>query len=616
MTSDLTESASPYLRAHAGQPVAWFAWGEDAFAEARRRDIPVMVSIGYATCHWCHVMSAESFSDPSTGALLNDTLIAIKVDREEHPEVDAVFLSAAAAFTPHLGWPLTVFTTPEGQPFFAGTHWPREARGGLPAFADVVRAVGEAWAERREAVLDTSRSLQGALRAAAAEAAAATGELSASALAPLAHRILAREDTVHGGFAAADADARTPKFPTVPVLRFLQSAALADALPEAAAFAARTIEVMASSPLRDEDGGFFRYATRRDWSEPHYERMLTDNAGLLLASLDAGRADVAEGIARFLLDALLLDGGGFAAAQDSESVIDGARSEGGYYRRPLAGRSALAAPSVDAKLVTAWNGLAIEALATAGARLGRSDLIAAAARAADAVAEANLAPDGTLRRASLDEITSSAPAVLEDYGGYAGGLLALAAATGELAYAVEARRLVDLCLDGTGAVRVPGGRDPVLARLGAPEVDDADTDRPSGEAAFAAAAATLWELGADERYRETARRLVAARAPRAIGEPFAHGAILRVAARLSRPPRQIVVVAASTDDPLVLAAHERGADTIVRVAATDAEAWAAAGFSLFEGRTSPDGRSTAYVCEGFVCLLPTHDAATLSISPR
>lgn len=611
MASELSRAASPYLRQHADQPVAWHAWGEAAFAEARRRDVPVMVSIGYATCHWCHVMAAESFSDPEIAARLEQTMVSVKVDREEHPEVDAVFLAAAAAFTAHLGWPLTVFTTPEGRPFFAGTYWPPVARGSLPGFADVIDAVDRAWRERREAVVETSAALQDALEAAARERGGAALDAawpSDRVRAQLAARIAAREDREFGGFAPAGADAATPKFPVWPQLRFLQTE------PEegSAALASRTLDRMARSPLRDADGGFFRYATRRDWSVPHYERMLTDNAGLIQVALAAGRADIASAVAAFLIDTLQLPSGGFAAAQDSESWIDGERSDGGFYLRPLDERRTLEAPRIDEKLVTGWNGLAIGALAAAGARLERPDLIDAAVRAALAVEQSNVAEDGTLRRASLDEILSRAPATLEDYGALAQGLAALAMATGRVAYAVEARRLVDLCGPASEHPVVPGGRDPVLASLGAPEIDDADTDRPSGEAALAEAAVTLWRLGAGERYRQRARTIVSARAARAVEDPFSHAAVLRVAWLVESAGRQIVVIADRDDDPLARAARATGAAVVVRVTETEAAAWSQAGFSLFTGRIASDGRPTAYDCREFVCRLPVHDATAFS----
>ncbi len=611
MSSRLAASASPYLRAHAGQPVAWYPWGEAAFAQARRRDVPVLVSIGYATCHWCHVMSAESFSDAETAALMNETLVAIKVDREEHPEVDAVMMAAAAAFTPQLGWPLSVFTTPEGRPFFAGTYWPARARAGVAAFRDVLHAVSEAWAERREAVAETSASLHRALVAAAVASPAAPETPSLDALAGIAGVIVAAEDAAYGGFAAASAPLETPKFPTVPVLRLLQAPGLDAVRPEAAAVAARALDAMVRGELRDPvDGGFFRYATRRDWTVPHYERMLTDNAGLIEVALDAGRHDVAADAARFLVDTLQLPGGGFAAAQDSESIVAGERNEGGFYRAAAEERAMLPAPALDGKVVTAGNGAAIAALAAAGTRLDAPELHAAARRAVDALQEAHIDDDGLLRRASLDEIPSAAPATLADYGADAGGLLALATATGELAYAREAQRLVDLCLTPDG-VRAPGGRDPVLARLGAPPSDDADIDRPGDSSALAAAALSLWDLGAGERYRTAAEAVVRARWSRASAEPFAHGALLEVAVRLARAPRQVVVIAATADDPLAIAARGLRADTVIRLDADGATRWAAAGFGLLAGREARGGLATAYDCAGFVCRLPVSDPALL-----
>ena len=612
MSSRLRASASPYLRAHADQPADWYPWGDAAFDEARRRGVPVFVSIGYSTCHWCHVMSTESFADPETAALLNRELVAIKVDREEHPEVDAVMLAAASAFTPNLGWPLSVFTTPEGRPFYAGTYWPAQARGGLPAFRDVIRAVVAAWTERRDEVGDTSRRLHDALLAAGAPAPSGPGLPTPADLAGIVDTMAAAEDSRYGGFAADDAPLSTPKFPTVPVLRFLQSPLFDTLRPDASALAARTFDAMAASPLRDPvDGGFFRYATRRDWTHPHYERMLPDNAGLIEVARDADRPAAAAAIAGFLIDTLQTPTGAFAAAQDSESIVAGERQEGAYYLADERARAGMAAPAIDGKVITAWNGLAVAALAGAGARFALPDLTAAARRAVDALEESNLDDAGMLRRASLDEIVSAAPATLEDYGDLAEGLLVLATATGELAYAREARRLIDLCLPGGAGFAAPGGRDRVLDRLGAPSVDDADIDRPGGSSAIAGAALSLWELGAGEVYRDAAERVVRARIDRARIEPFAHGALLRVAARLLHPPRQIVVVSERMDDELARAARTERADTVVVLDPLSARRWADAGFTLMEDRVLREGRATAYDCRGFSCRLPVHDAAAL-----
>ncbi|MBW9093422.1 thioredoxin domain-containing protein [Microbacterium jejuense] len=624
MNPRLADATSPYLRAHAGNPVAWYPWGEEAFAEARRRDVPVMVSIGYSTCHWCHVMARESFEDAATAtaADLDAGFVAVKVDREEHPEVDAAYMAAASAFTPNLGWPLTVFVTPEGRPFYAGTYFPPTPRAGIPAFRQVLAAVTEAWTERRGEIDQTADAIADAL----AQARSAVGERprrtpDRGELQGAARALAAREDPRHGGF--GDPAAPAPKFPIATALRFLQTPVVREGAPEASAVADRALTAMADSPLRDPvEGGFFRYATRPDWTVPHYERMLTDNAQLLDVALDATppRPDVVRGIAAFLIDVLQQPGGGFGAAQDSESWIDGARSEGGYYGRDAGGRAGLEPPAVDGKVVTGWNGLAIGALARAGTRFGEPAWIEAARWAADAVLQANVTADGRLVRASLDEVASRSPGTPADYGQLAGGLAALAVATGEVAYAVRARELVDACFaaaaDADADPVTPGGGDPVLAQqgIGAPDAAS-DGDEPSGPAALAAAAAALWLLGADDgadgAYRERAEALVARHAPAALAQPIAYGALLRVAAALAVAPRQIVVVTPDTEADIATAARGIPADVVAVVTPEQAHAWVTAGFGLFADKGLREGRPTAYDCRDFACRLPVTDPADL-----
>lgn len=624
MNRRLAEATSPYLRSHADNPVPWFAWGEAAFAEARERDVPVMVSIGYSTCHWCHVMARESFEDPATAADLADGFVSVKVDREEHPEVDAAYMAAAAAFTPSLGWPLTVFVTPEGRPFYAGTYFPPLPRGGMPAFRQVLAAVREAWEERRAEIDGTATAIVEALTEVRSQAAAAMTEGAAEGaegsalpsredLLDAARKLADREDGDFGGFGGADPAA--PKFPVATALRFLQSDVVRDGAAEASAVAGRALAAMSASPLRDRvEGGFFRYATRRDWTVPHFERMLTDNAQLLDVAVDAADRTTAAGVANFLIEVLQQPSGGFGAAQDSESWIDGARSEGGYYERDAAARTSLERPAVDAKVVTGWNGLAIGALARAGVRLGEPRWIDAARWAADAVIEANLTADGRLVRASLDEIASRAPATLADYGQLAAGLTALAAATGEAAYAVRARELVEACMTPEGAPVVPGGGDPVLAAqgVGAPDASS-DGDEPSGHAALAEAALALWALGAGDRFHDLAVRIVAVSRDAALSRPLAHGAMLRVAALLTRAPRQVVVVSDDPRDPLALAAATIAADVFCVVDEGRALAFSGAGFTLFEGKVRHRGLATAYDCRDFACRLPVTDPAALSV---
>ena len=588
MSNRLADTGSPYLRAHADNPVDWFPWGEEAFAEAARRDVPVLISIGYSTCHWCHVMARESFQDPSTAEQLNRGFVSIKVDREEHPQVDTAYMAAASAFTQDLGWPLTVFATPSGRAFHAGTYFPPVARGQLPAFGTVLAAVREAWIERRAEVEGLAGAVAEALQS--SETADPSPLPDEAALAAAADEIVAREDRRYGGFGTA------PKFPVATTLRFLQAKGRADVV-------ARALDAMAASELRDEDGGFFRYATQQDWAVPHYERMLTDNAQLLDVAIDAGRADVARGIAHFLLAVLQRPEGGFGAAQDSESVIDGQRSEGGYYRRPVAERGNLQPPAVDGKVITGWNGLAIAALARAGAALGEQSWIDAAARAAETVLAVNRDAGGRLVRTSLDGAPAAAVATDADLGLLADGLFALALATGDVRWATRGREVLD----------ADAAADPVLAAHAIPAAaDGGDGDLPSGASARAAAQLTAWRLGAGEQHRERAAALVSARAGQATRQPFGSGALLRAAAGLARRPRQIVAVTAEPRGSLAIAARAADADLVAVLTAEQVRAFAAAGFTLFEARDAVDG--VVHDCRGFVCRLPVSDPALVPVA--
>jgi len=610
MTNRLSDAVSPYLRSHADNPVDWWAWGEQPFAEAARRGVPVFVSIGYATCHWCHVMARESFSDPELAGYLNEHFVAIKVDREEHPEVDAAYLAAASAFTGNLGWPLSVFTTPAGAAFFAGTYFPPRPIGDTPSFRMVLDAILEAWDERRDEVDAAAAAVLEALASARAQPEA--GLPVADDLDAAVDRLAQLEDPEFGGLG------RGSKFPNAPVLWFLEQRA-ADGSPAAgeaaAAFAGRTRDALAGSPLRDPvEGGFFRYAVRRDWSEPHYERMLSDNAQLLDRFAAAGDAEPAAGIATFLLDVLRLPSGAFASAQDSESLIDGERSEGGYYALDAAHRARQPRPALDAKVLTGLNGMAIGALASAGSRRGRSDWIAAARAAADTVLALHLphGAEGPIARASLDGRLSDAVATLEDIGGLAGGLLRLALALGEARYAVVGRTLIERTRAEDGGIRAPGGSDPVLAGHGlvaAPDLDDGAT--PSGPALLADAALLLWTLTGDDAHRRIAEDALVPALALALEQPSAFGAALAVASRLVSPVRQLVVVADDPGEPLGAVARSTGPEPTAVVTGAQAGEFAASGFELFEGRTLRDGRAAAYFCERFVCALPVAEPAAL-----
>ncbi|MCU1476429.1 MAG: thioredoxin protein [Subtercola sp.] len=602
MANRLGSAISPYLRSHADNPVDWFSWGEEAFAEAVRRDVPVLVSIGYSTCHWCHVMARESFSDPQLAAQLNAGFVAIKVDREEHPEVDATYLAAAGAFTQNLGWPLNVFVTPEAKPFFAGTYSPPVAVQGNPSFSQVLAAVSDAWVNRRDDLEASAGQLADAL--VAAPPAASTAEPgsagsdrepgsagsdmgsgsagsdresgsarayrlpSVDQLRQVVAELEASEDPVNGGFGGA------PKFPVAPVLNFLLAAD--------APLAVRTLKAMAASDLRDPvEGGFFRYATRADWSEPHYERMLYDNALLLDAYTSAAEqnpneswaAETAAGIADYLIDVLQIDHGGFASAQDSESVVGGRQSEGGYYALDAEGRAAEVPPKRDEKVLTGWNGLAISALTHAANAFGDPRWLAAAREAADFLLEHHLNHDGTLLRASLGARVSDARATLEDYGMFAQALRRLGAATGDTGYRRIGRGLVDSVLvaaeeaaeeEGSTALSivfaVPGGGDPVLASRGLLlDADVAEGAYPSGISVLSAVAleisASISELAISEpatsepatsepatsepatkkeRYLEAAQRALEPLSVLALARPIGFGASLEVMYALAK----------------------------------------------------------------------------------
>ncbi|WP_157156918.1 thioredoxin domain-containing protein [Diaminobutyricimonas sp. LJ205] len=623
MAERLRDAVSPYLRSHADNPVDWWQWGAEPFAEAARRDVPVLVSIGYSTCHWCHVMARESFSDPTLAAALNERFVAIKVDREEHPDVDSSFMAAASAFTQQLGWPLTVFATPEGKAFFAGTYFPPVTLRGVPSFGEVLAAVADAWAERRDEVEATGDAVAQAL--AASTRFDSNPLLSDDDFTSIVRTLAGHEDQQFGGFGGA------PKFPVATVLLgLLDLGSLGDA--QAWALAQRTLAAMAASPLLDRvEGGFFRYATERDWSEPHYERMLYDNALLLAAYARDRRIEVAEGIADFLTGVLRLPGG-FASGQDSESVIDGRKVEGEYYR--YTDRAELEPPALDDKVLTGWNGLAIEALALAGRLLDRPGWIDVAREVADGLLERHRRADGTLLRASTGDRMSEASATLEDYGMLAGGLLELALSTGEVRYAIVARELVDACLVGgedtssggvdaaaalTGGALpfgVPGGPDPVLAAHGtALAHDPSEGAYPSGSSAIASAAYRLYLLTGDRRYRDASERAMALVAGLARQAPVSFGSAIGLMSALNAPVSQLVVVSDDPNSPLVAAARRwmRSGTVSTAVTSPQAQAFAEAGFELFDGRQTADGRATAYLCAEFVCNLPVTDLAELRL---
>jgi len=559
-------------------------------------------------------MARESFSDPDVAEFMNANFVSIKVDREEHAEVDSTYMASAAVFTGNLGWPLNVFVTPQGRAFYAGTYFPPTPIQGHPAFRQVLEAVLDAWRDRREEVERNGAAIVDAL-----SQVAPGGTELVTDFAPIVVELEAFEDTQFGGFGGA------PKFPVSPVVRFLLERGTAGD-GAARGLALRILD--ATLGLRDPvDGGFFRYATQRDWSEPHYERMLYDNAQLLanyalasIAPVPEERASasrrVAAGIASWLAT-MQLPGGGFASAQDSESTVDGQRVEGFYYSLDAASRGRVEPPPTDEKVLTGWNGLAIESLALAGTLLDRADWISMAARAADFLLEHHVLPGGMVRT-SIGDTVSSARATLEDHGMLASGLIELAVATGEPHYAVAARALVDDAMAAGVPLGVPfgvpGGADPVLESQGlAVRADPSDGAYPSGLSSMASAAHRLFLLTAHEPYRAAATAAMSTVAAAAVQQPVSLGAALAVMSGLAEPARQVVLVG---DNPSELNAlvgrwHRSGGVAAI-VSGDGAKQFAAEGFELFEGRAPLQDTSTAYVCDDFVCRLPVSSADDLA----
>ena len=481
----LGSATSPYLLQHADNPVDWWEWGDEAFAEAKRRDVPILISVGYAACHWCHVMAHESFEDGPTAALMNEQFVCIKVDREERPDVDAVYMSATQAMTGHGGWPMTVFATHDGRPFYCGTYFPKDGRPGMPSFTQLLAGVSDAWQSRRDEVEQIGLEVAGELAhtngGQAFGGGAALGDEGLAAAVDL----LARDfDPVHAGFGGA------PKFPPsmtlVHLLRHHQRTGDARALD----LAARTFTAMARGGIYDQlGGGFARYAVDATWTVPHFEKMLYDNALLLRAYTlwwKAGGSPLARRVAgetaRFLLRDLRTAEGGFASALDADtdgvegltyvwtpaeltevlgdedgawaaalfSVTERGTFEHGKsvlelhsdpddparYERVrgllLAARGLRPQPHRDDKVVAAWNGLAITALVEASLAFEDRELLDAATAAAELLVRVHIdQAHGRIVRTSRDGRASANPGVLEDYGCVAEAFVVLYSANGE-----------------------------------------------------------------------------------------------------------------------------------------------------------------------------------------
>jgi uncharacterized protein len=670
----LSEATSPYLRQHADNPVHWWPWCDEAFAEARRREVPVLLSVGYAACHWCHVMAHESFEDETTAAYMNDHFVNIKVDREERPDVDSVYMEATQAMTGQGGWPMTCFLTPSAEPFYCGTYFPPQPRHGMPSFAQVLEAVARTWDQRRDEVTQAAGEIVTHLDSPRIPA----GDAPDHAALEAAVESLAKDfDPVHAGFGGA------PKFPPSMVLEFLLRHAARTGSEQALAMVAQTADKMARGGMYDQvGGGFARYSVDQAWVVPHFEKMLYDNALLLRVYLHWWRqtgTPLAERVVRETADFLLRDlrtpEGGFASALDADSEgvegkfyvwtpeelravlgeadgaaaaeLFGVTAEGTFEHgtstlqlpadppdpeafadmraRLFAARAQRVPPGRDDKVVAAWNGLAIAALAEAGALLEESSYVEAALRAAELLVRLHTDGAGRLVRTSRAGVAGTSPGVLEDYADVGEGYLALFTVTGDQVWLDRAGELLDVVLarfpDGEGGFFDTADDAERLVRR---PRDPTDGATPSGRSAAAGALLTYAALTGSARHREAVPPALGVAGRLADRAPRAAGWGLAVAEALAAGPVEVAVVGAP-DDPgrsalrrTALFSPSPGAVVAVGMPSTPSappSAPTAEGgdgrVPLLAGRGLVNGRAAAYVCRNFICERPVTEPEEL-----
>ncbi len=660
------EGLSPYLIQHRDNPVDWYPWGEDAFEAARQADRPILLSVGYSTCHWCHVMERESFHDRETAQYMNLHFVSVKVDREERPDVDSIYMDAVNRMTGRGGWPMTVFLTPEGKPFFAGTYFPDVDRHGMPSFRRVLAAINHAWGHRRSDVQAQAEDLTRTI----GMAIPVRDHLPDSSRTMAAYRALAQHyDREHGGLGGA------PKFPQAPVLEFLARISHLPWATDAAEMLANTLTRMARGGIRDHlGGGFARYSVDRIWLVPHFEKMLYDNADLARLYLRGGQITgdpFLRQVAVETLDYLLRDmrhpGGGFYAAEDADSEgVEGkfyvfghdefhevvgpddgpvaaayfgvtpagnfegfnvlheavsvvevgdrfgmSRSgvEGAIGRaraKLLAHRSTRVRPGLDHKIITAWNGLALRALAVAGSVLGEERYLVAARENAGFVLGEMRRPDGRLART-----WSNGPApvggFLEDHASYALGLLELYQATGEVEWFEAAGSLVDLLehhFGGPEGVVLASAAD--ASHLVVRPPDQQDNPSASGASLAAECYLLMGHLTGDFGYHDHYERIIRAGDRLMEAAPSAVGWLLATLAVFQQGYQELALVGPSALDWAGRAATTYRPNLVVAPAlGPDARV------PLLQGRHR-EGRTLAYVCERGVCHTPVDSFEALT----
>ncbi len=649
MTNRLGRETSPYLRQHAENPVDWYPWGEDAFRRAREEDKPIHLSVGYAACHWCHVMAHECFEDPIIARAMNDRFINIKVDRQERPDLDEVYQKVVQMMRQGGGWPLTVFLTPAGEPFFGGTYFPPDDRFGRPGFPRVLVALSEAWRDRREELRGTvDQFLEGYARL-ADRFSELDGPPGADLAAAAARSFAENTDPAYGGLG------RAPKFPNPAcydlVLRVSQrtgEAALLSSLE-------LTLDRMAAGGIYDHlGGGFARYSVDQRWAVPHFEKMLYDNGQLVKLYADAYRLQpkpawrqVFDDTIRYILRDMTHSEGGFFASEDADSEgeegrfyvwtpaqvnavlgpTDGAIAchafgvtEPGNFEhgatvlsrsveldplqqaqldglrdRLLAARAGRVRPLRDDNIIASWNGLMIQGLCAAFQATGTSAHLAAARRAADFI-EANMtASDGGVYRV-WNGGTAKVAGFLDDYAFLANASIDLYESCFEPRYLERARRLVDLILEkfwDDGLYYTPNDSERLVHRPRAPE----DNAWPSGTSTSTFALLRLYSLTGVDRYRDRAEEILRMLAGAAAQNPFGFAHLLAARDFAERGPFEIIIAGEKSESAeLVEAVHRAYLPARVLAFAGDVPIGA--------GRHPVDGRPAAYVCRDRVCDVP------------
>jgi uncharacterized protein YyaL (SSP411 family) len=632
----LAGATSPYLLQHADNPVDWYEWGDEAFERAEAEDKPLLVSVGYSSCHWCHVMAHESFEDRATANLMNELFVNVKVDREERPDVDAVTMEATVGMTGSGGWPTTVFLTPDGKPFYAGTYFPPETRHGLASFRDVLRAVAQAWRERRVDVERQATRIDETLRS-AAEVAPSKQPLTQTLPREAQWEIARSFESAFGGFG------RAPKFPPASTLEFL----LRRGDEESLAIATATFDGMAAGGMYDVvGGGFHRYSVDERWLVPHFEKMLYDNALLASAYLHAWVVtrkeryrEVVEETIEYLLRELWLAEGGFASAQDADtdgvegltytwteeeaqaaglplevlqpfedgrSIVRGELVQE-VRERVLAERANRPQPFRDDKAIASWNGLALAALAEAAYRLEREEWL----DHARALGEFLLGPlsntDGRLFRSRREGI-SGGTGFLDDYANVAFGLLELHVATGEVRWLLEANRLGRLAR-GLFADERHGGFFLSTAEADGrvPRSKDLqDTPTPSGNSMLAWVLLRLGRIWGDDELEQSAVSVFRLIEPTLRRAPGAFAWALCGLELWFSPPREIAVAGDVTAPVARAALAPFQPNTVVAAGSSDE-------VPLLEGKEPVNGETAVYVCERFACKRPVTSPEELEV---